>query len=167
MAVNTIKRKKYLDIVIEHVANAAITPGELLEFLTTEKVQAHSSAGQNVTPVMFALEDELQGNGIDDDYSAGDEVQIWIPQPGEVVRAILADGENVSFGNALESAGNGALQKHVADTGSWEGSENVAFTTYPENIVGIAWEAKDLSGSSGEESSGPLGYNKRIDILIV
>jgi len=154
---NTIKLKKYLDIIEEYDAVAAITPGMLLEFTSAGKVQKHASAGQNVVP-MVALEDELQGNDIGDAYSADDKVQVWVPVRGEHVYMILADGEDVSIGDPLESNGAGLLQKHVADS---------ATTIYPNQIVGQALEAIDISDSSGGESSGDLGYDKRIKVRIV
>ena len=108
---------------------------------------------------MFALEDELQGKGINDNYSSGDLVSVWIPGRGDQVFAILADGENVAVGDLLESNGAGYLRKHTA------GSAGVV--EFPLAVVGYATEAVDLSGSSGEESSGSLGYNKRIIVRIV
>ena len=59
----------------------------------------------------------------------------------------------------LESDGNGYLQVAAAESASG--------ATYPESVVGVALEALDLSGSSGEESSGALGYNKRIKIRVI
>jgi len=169
MAYNTIKLTKYLDIVVEYDANATITPGQLLELMSSGKVRAHATAGGNVIP-MFALENELQGGDIEDQYAANDKVQVWIPSRGDIVYAILADGQDIDIGDFLESAGNGYLQKHVEDTESWEsGSKQEAgsITVYGNQIVGIALEALDLSGSSGEEdSSGLLGYNKRIKVRI-
>lgn len=167
MAQNSIRVKNYLNVQEEKVALAAITPGMLLELTTADKVKAHATAGGNVAPRMFALEDELQGNGIDDAYAADDQVQVWIPQAGDQVYAILADGENVSIGDLVESNGAGYLQKHVADVESFESNEAGELTVYPEQIVGEAVEALDLSDSSGGESSGALGYNKRLIIRIV
>lgn len=158
MAYNSIILKKYVDIVNEREAAATITPGMLVELTSAGKVQAHSNAGQNAAKA-FAKEDALQGNGIDDDYSSGDKVQVLSFIPGEEVYGILADDEDVAIGDFLESDGNGYLQKHEA------GSAGVV--EYPNAIVGQALEAKDLSGSSGEESSGALGYNKRIKVQIV
>lgn len=144
MSYNTIKVKKYSDVIEEKVAAAAITPGMLLELTSDGEVQAHSSAGgKNL--LMVALEDELQGNGIDDAYGADDVVQVWIPGRGDEGYLVLADGEDVSIGDALESAGTGYLRAYTS-------GEKVA----------VALEALDLSGSSGEESSGALGYDKRI-----
>jgi len=169
MAYNTVKLTKYSDIEVEYDAVAAITPGMLLELTSAGEVQAHSSAGQNAFPYV-ALEDELQGNGIDDDYAADDKVKVWIPGRGDIAYMILADGENVGIGDFLESNGAGYLQKHSEDVESWEsGSIQIArtITTYTRQIVAQALEAKDLSGSSGEESSGTLGYNKRIKVRIL
>lgn len=166
MAYNTIKIKKYLDIIDEKVANATIIPGMLIELMTTNKVRAHATAEGNALP-MFALEDELQGKGIDDNYSALDPVQIWIPQRGEEVYAILADGYDVDISDWLASNGNGYLREHTAETESWGVSEAGEVTVNPLQIVAQALEAVDSSGSSGEESSGSLGYAKRIRVRIV
>jgi len=157
MAKNTVILKDYLKIREEYEAAAAITPGFLIEMTSAGKVPAHSSAGQNMIH-MFALEDELQGNGISDAYSSGDQVQCWIPQRGDQVYALLDDGESVTKGDFLESAGNGNLQKYTAD------AEGVA--NYTNQIVGIALETVDLSGSSGEESSALQG-DQRIKVRIV
>ena len=119
MAYNTIKVKKYSDVIEEIVAASAITPGMLLELASATTVKAHATAGGNQLP-MFALEDELQGNGIDDAYAAADPVQVWIPYRGDIVYAILEDGNNVAVGDFVESAGNGNVQKHVADVESFE-----------------------------------------------
>lgn len=161
MAYNTIKVKKYSDVIEEMVASAAVTPGMLLIIESTGKVKAHNQADKDVFPI-FALEDELQGKGIDDAYAANDRVQCWIPYRGDIVNAILADGENVAIGDPLTSDGYGRLKKHVTDTGS----SAVPWTVYPEQIVGYAAEALDLSGSSGAEVSGPLGYHKRLLVRI-
>jgi hypothetical protein len=116
---------------------------------------------------MVAMEDEMQGNGIEDQYSDGDKVQVWALIPGEVFYGILADGEDVSIGDALASNGDGTLRKHVAETESWGASEGGSVTVYPNAIVGLAMEALTLSSSSGvEESSGILGYDKRIKVMV-
>jgi len=161
MAYNTIKVKKYSDVIEEMVASAAITPGMLLIIESTGKVKAHNQADKDVFPI-FALEDELQGKGIDDAYAANAPVQCWIPYRGDIVNAILADGQKVVIGDPLTSDGYGRLKKHVTDTGA----STVPWTVYPEQIVGYAAEALDLSGSSGAEVSGPLGYHKRLLVRI-
>jgi hypothetical protein len=166
MAKKTIKLKAYGDIHNEYDANAAITPGMLIELMITNKVRAHSSAGNNALP-MFALENDLQGNDIDDAYSEDDKVQCWIPRRGDEVFAILADGENVAIGQFGDSNGDGYLRRHVVEEETWAVSEAGTVLVRPLQIVCIFLEAKDLSGSSGAESSGATAYNKRIKVRII
>jgi len=163
MAIRTIKAKNYLDINEEFLANGAITPGMLVAQTDEHDVTAHATAGGNAVP-MFACEDELQGKGIDDVFADNDTIPaVWIPQRGDQVYAILADGENAAIGDFLESHGDGMLQVYAVDTVS----SAEAAVIYPLQIVGVALEAVDISDSSGGESSGTLGYDKRILIRIV
>jgi hypothetical protein len=143
---NTVKIKKYSDVIEEMTAHAAITPGMLLQLNNDGTVQAHTAEGGNALP-MFALEDELQGKGIDDAYASGDKVQVWIPGRGDVVNALLEDGQVAAIGDWLESNGAGLLQVHEADsTGAY----------LPLQIVGQALEAVDMSSSSGADPSGRI-----------
>ena len=138
MAYNTIKLKKYSDIIEEYEAAAAITPGMLIELNSDGKVQVHSSVGEFAEKI-FALENELEGKGISDDYAAADRVQCWVAGRGDQVYALLSDGETVVIGDILESNGDGYLQKAVGETGS--------AAVYPESVVAVALEAVDLLGS--------------------
>ena len=166
MAYNTIKLKKYSDVIEEITAHAAIYPGMLLELNSDNEVLAHDTAGGIVAPPMFALEDELQGKEIDDAFVAGDPVQVWFPGRGDQVYAILNDGQSVVIGDFLVSSGEGYLNKlTVGSAGT---------TEFPNAIVAVSLENKDLSDSSladsglGLESSvSPLGYNRRIRVRIV
>jgi len=159
MAYNTIRiQARISNIQREREAASAITPGELLEVTSAGKYQAHSTADGPAMPI-FALENELNGDDIDTDYASGTRVQGWYPARGDEVYAILADGQNVSIGDYLVSNGDGTLKK-------WVGG-SAGEVEYPGQIIGQAEEALDLSGSSGEESSGPLGYNKRIHITVM
>lgn len=147
MAKNTIKLKKYLDIIEEYVATAVeITPGMLLEPTSGGLIQAHSTKEGDAL-VMFALEDELQGNGIDDNYAVSVPVQVWIPQRGEQVYALLADGETAVIGSFLTSNGDGKLKVYASSSGSWE---------YPLSIVAQALDAIDMSGSSAADPTGRI-----------
>ena len=167
MAYNTIIVKNYLNIFEEAVANATITPGMLIEYMESGKVRAHATSGGNAIPKLFAIEDALQGKEIHDNYAAGDRVRCWTPQPGDMVYAILADGQHVAAGDALESNGAGYLTAHTVET--WASADaQTSNTVYSNPIVGIALENKDLSGeSSAVESEGTLGTNQRILIRIV
>ena len=143
---NTIKIKKYSDVIEEFVANAELFPGMLIELMSTGKVRKHATDDGNVLP-MFALEDEMQGGSIQDAYAAGDQVQCWIPYRGEIVYAILEDGQNVAIGDELTSSGNGLLKKYVP-------SDDSTFRQHPLQIVGWAAEAMNLASSSGGDTDG-------------
>lgn len=147
MAKNTIKLKNYMPtpVMEEYTSTAvAITPGHLLELTSAGLVQKHATASGNVLPAMFAVEDELQGRGIDTDFAVSSKLQVWIPTRGDQVYAWLADGENVAIGDPLESAGGGNLQKHVPDIDSAADVE----TIYGHAIVAVALEAVDLTNSA-------------------
>lgn len=122
----------------EGKASEAVTPGHLVEFGGSNDIQKHSSAGGNVMAT-FAVEDELQGKGIDEDYASGDNLLSETVYQGSEVYALLADGENVSKGDFLESAGDGTLQ-----------AEGTASSAGSKNVVAIAIEDVDLTGSPTE-----------------
>lgn len=156
---NTIKIKKYVDIVEQYPAHDAnIVPGHLLKLLSTGKVDGHADEDGPVVP-MFALEDELQGKTIDDKYAADAPVQVWIPQRGEQVLAVLKDDETVVVGDYLASAGTGELKKALADDSLQSFSE----TRF--GICAVALEAVDLSDSSGAWE--PTAHERRIKVRIV
>jgi hypothetical protein len=150
MSYNTIKVRKFSDIQDEHKADAAITPGMLLEITTTGVKKHATAAGKHA--FLFALEDELQGNGINDDYAAADKVQCWVAGRGDIVYALLEDEANIAKGDFVESNGEGKVQ---AVSGS-----------YP---IGVALEAVDLSTlpEGSESSAGGEYYNPRILIQII
>jgi len=117
----------------------AVTPGALLERTSTaDQFQAHSSADAPHQS-MFAVEDELQGNEIGDNYAASARVQVHIAQRGDVVNALLANGEVTVIGDVMISNGDGNLK--VLDTDS---SAN-ATTEHP---VGVVLNVLDFSDSS-------------------
>lgn len=165
---NTIVLKNYLNIFEEYtVATAAVTPGMLVELASATTVKPHATAGGNALP-MFAIENELEGEGVTDTYAVGDKIpKVWIPTRGDLVWGILADGENVAVGDFLESNGDGLLKKHVADVESFESNEPGSITVLSNQIIGQAIEAVDIADSSGAESSGDLGYDKRIRVRII
>lgn len=146
MAKQTIKLKKYADIVNEYNAAAAITPGMLIELTSAGTVQANSAAGL-ACQKQFALEDELQGKTIADAYAVGAPVQCWNTIPGEEVYAWLADGEDVAIGDKLVSDGAGKLKAMTEDSSA---------AVVEETPIAIALEAVDMSGSSGADPSGRI-----------
>lgn len=112
---NTIKLKKYVDVINEYEAGNTIIPGQLVQVVSDGTVQPHGTAG-GVAEKAFALEDELQGKGIDDAYAEGDRVQVMYARPGDEVYAFLKEGSSITVGEFLESAGDGSLQKYGTAT---------------------------------------------------
>jgi len=115
----------------EKVANAAITPGHLCEFISTDKIQKQAGNALNFLR-MFALENSLIGNEIGTDYAAAQQVQYGIFNGGDEVYAWLSDGENVVIGDELEAGTtDGELIKRSSGT-----------------PIAVAKEAVDLSASA-------------------
>jgi len=114
---NTVKLRG--DYVHEEaIAAGTITPGHLVMYDSDLKVVVHDSDGDKALAA-FALEDSLQGNTLDDDYSSDDPVQIGIFRPGDQVNAVIEGGEAVSKGDMLVSSGNGKLRELIsADSAS-------------------------------------------------
>ena len=125
-------------VQFEALANAAITPGQLVEEMSTGKIRKHATAGAAAQKA-FALEDFLQGKTIAQDISANNVCLYRCFRLGDEVYAILADGENVAVGDKLESAGGGELRKQVLTS-----SGAVA---NPAGLIGFAREAVDASDS--------------------
>jgi hypothetical protein len=155
---NTIKlRKGASEYQDEYIASTVITPGNIVELIAglssgVQRVQkAATAAGK--TSFMFALEDELQGKGIDDNYAIGDRVQVWTAGRGDWVNACLQDEETINVGDYLEIAVQlGTLRKWVSGT-----------------PVAVALQALDLSSfPEGSESSAKGAYNNpRIKVQIL
>ena len=90
----------------EGEASAVITPGDLIEFGGANELRVHATVGGQARRA-FALENDLIGKGITDDYAAGDTVQYGVFPHGAEVYANA--GEAVTLGDALESGGDGTL----------------------------------------------------------
>lgn len=92
----------------ELVAAGTITPGMLCEVTTSGTVQAHSTQGGRAERLV-ALEDALQGNGVDTNYSASDVTQLAVMETGSVFNLLMASGETGSPGQEVVSNGDGTI----------------------------------------------------------
>lgn len=95
-------------------AEAGILPGMLVDAVPGGDAAAHATAGGAAVPA-FARANELVGNGIDVEYADGDTLLYGVSTSGDEVYGWIADGEDITAGTLLESAGNGTFQKQ--DTG--------------------------------------------------
>lgn len=98
MAKKTISLKDYSKIRNEFVAAAGVLPGQVVALDSAGKV---ALAGNTAVLHMVALEDELQGKGIDDAYSAADLVNVGTFREGDELYLQLADGETIAIGDPL------------------------------------------------------------------
>src|SRR5688572_33293534 len=111
---NTIllKHMGITSIQSEGTAGGTITPGMLVGMNSAGAIVAHGTAGGTAPSKSFALEDDLQGRGINDNYDSTTYKQVRYHDcaPGTEVYAILADAQAMAIGDLLESAGNGTLR---------------------------------------------------------
>lgn len=153
-AKNTVILKNYSNIFEEYVAGAAtIYPGCLVELGSDGKILVHNGTGHPALP-MFAIEDALQGKGIDDAYATGDVVRCWIPNRGDVVYGILADGQTIAKGDFVESNGAGYLQK-------------VGQASASTGPIGISLDTESAAAGSEDSDINFLSVNRRIAVRIL
>jgi len=129
----------------EAVAAGTITPGNLLEVDSAGKVVVHNTEGA-ASERAFALEDALQGNNQDQDYSSGDVVTYLLATPGDEVSAFIKAGGTIAIGDILISAGDGTLIKE---------GDAASGTTVVQRIA-VALEAVDLSTSGAVATRIPV-----------
>jgi hypothetical protein len=115
---------------MERVAGGTITPGALVKLNSSNQLVVHSTAGGN-TNTIFALENELFGKGIDDNYSANDYVQAGeFDGDDHVLAYVAASAAAIVIGDQVESAGDGSVRIRSSGT-----------------TIGTALEAVDNSGN--------------------
>jgi len=142
MSYNTISVISEGSVQKEALASGSITPGHLLEQTNAavDTVKVHATAG-DFAQKAFAVEDDLQGNTIDDVYTVGERVLYKVFRPGDEVYALLANGQNISKGDKVVSNGDGAVKARTYPADS-------SAVVQEEHVVGIAKEANDRSSSS-------------------
>lgn len=112
-------------------ASEAITPGHLVERFNNAgvwRVRKHATAGAN-TPKMVATEQSMLNKGVDDAYAANDLMECTIGAGGTNLWMWIASGQNIAFGNKLESAGDGTLRILAAGTALFQALETQANVT--------------------------------------
>jgi len=134
---------------IERVPAAAFYPGHLLELTSSNTLQKHSTDGGSCIPVMVAIENDLEGEGVTDAYATTDRARAVIPAPGAKCYLKVKIGENIAIGDKLVSAGNGEVREAHGDSSA---------VVMEEDVVAIALEAIDLSSSSAGAAAHPYGF---------
>ena len=102
-------------VINDTAASEAITPGHLIERFNNAgvwRVKKHTLTSKEGT--MYATEQSMNNLGVDDAYAANDLVEAIIGAPGTTIWALIASGQTIVYGNALESAGDGTLKIYNA-----------------------------------------------------
>jgi hypothetical protein len=115
---------------------ATILPGMLLEDNGSGEWQVHSTAGGG-GDIYVADMNVIEQKSVTEALTAGQNHGAFVPQLGQVYAVILTDGETISKGDPLASAGDGKLV--AATTG----------TATPDVTLFIAEEALSPSGADG------------------
>lgn len=151
MSADTVRRVDgvvYGELVaLNRIMNEAAKPGECLQLRSDDKFEKHGVAGGAITPIILR-KDFGQGQGVTDEVASGNQGFGWIPQIGEVGWVRLADGEDASEGDYLESAGNGRFQVYASATTSSTGGTSVD----SHAVLFQAMESVSLTDSSGAET---------------
>lgn len=119
----------------QSIAGGVITPGDLLERTSTGTVVRHAVAAGNALR-LFAIENELQGNGIDVDYAANDTLQMMHFPPGGVVNAISSAA--IAVGDFVESDGAGRVRVLAASAATSQAQR--------ASVIGVALTAAAGAG---------------------
>lgn len=118
----------------ESPANGVITPGDFLERATDGDFQRQSSAGQ-AGPNLIAVENDLIGDEITDDYATGENVRAnFLKNGDEVFAFVAASAAAIVIGDGLVFDGAGGVKKVTAEV-----------------VVATALEAVDNSGGGSKE----------------
>ncbi len=127
----------------EGIAESTITPGELVERDATDgDIQPHGTAAANAPPMFADINPEI-GNGLGDDYVAGQQMRLAFARRGDEINSLLAaSAVAVVINDFLESAGDGTLRKLTAAAATTEAQR--------EGVVARAIEAVDNSAGTTE-----------------
>jgi hypothetical protein len=120
--------------IYERNAGGTITPGHLVKINSSDEFVVHSTSGGSVAPVLFAIEDALQGKTIADTYTSGNRVRAHLAEPGDEINVLIATSQNIAIGDHLCSAGDGTLAE-IASVSTSAGND------FPHRLIATALEA--------------------------
>lgn len=145
----------------EAPGNGVVTPGDFLERATDGDLQRQSTLGQP-GPKIIALENDLEGDGISDDYASGDNIRSAYLKSGDEVYAFVpANAPAIVIGDELIFDGTGCVKKAISQadlagtlTGTTDGTladiADIALSTsdtYTDSAVNTAVNAAILDAN--------------------
>jgi hypothetical protein len=133
--VNTIVRQGDLGTRHEEKrANAALSPGHLLELMSTGKVRKNTIVA-GIPPIWVAKEDGLQGKRAIDAYAADDVVMIHQAQATDLINVrVAAAAAAIVVGDRLEFVSGGTVQKLAAGVARFVAEEAVDNSAGAEEV---------------------------------
>lgn len=134
----TVILKRYNNVQFEAIAHEAITPGSLVEVMSSGKIKNHATAQGNAIPY-FVIEDAIMGKTIDDNVAQGDLARVMVAGRGDEVYAILDTSQTIVVGDLLASAGDGTLEEFTAI--KCDSNASAGAVTTPLQAVAVALEA--------------------------
>lgn len=144
----------------EGVANAAITPGMLIEQMTTGKFRAHATAGGVRPARLFMAEQEWTGDTIDTACAANDQIAVLNCKPGDVIYALVpASAAAIVIGDLLESAGDGTLRKaanYLTDNSGGTGNATVEDISASPTEAQVANNFADMAAAINRLAPGAV-----------
>lgn len=139
-------------------ANAAITPGMLIEQMSSGNFRKHATAGGVKPTALFAREEEYVGGGIDTDFAANDSLPYVVAHAGAQVYAIVAaSAAAIVIGDLLESDGAGGVRKagdYLTDNSGGSADATVADVASSFNEAGLADNFADLAAAVNRMKPG-------------
>lgn len=130
-------------------ASVDITPGMLCAYDSDGVVKPHATAGGDCSP-LFAVENDIIGGGIDTPYATdGENVLLRYCSPGVEVNALLANGENASFGSLLKSNGDGTLAVYTAPSQAVNEGGSATYTIAQKPRAAVVRALAALNNTSG------------------
>lgn len=120
---------------------AGIYPGMLCEMNSSSQLIKHDDEGGR-GEFIIAIEDVLQGNTVATVYTSGAIVTAGLPSKGSEVNVLIEDGQDISAGDPLISAGNGKFKK----SSDLESGETL------DQVMCYATEDCDLTGSNSSDT---------------
>lgn len=101
----------------EYTSGGAITPGMIVKLESDNTVIANPWAGETI-PLRIAIENDLEGEAVGDNYAVDERVQTALFAPGDEVAVLLATSQTIVIGDHLESVAGGYVGLHTQVTGT-------------------------------------------------
>lgn len=116
MSVRTIITYQATTVTNERLLGEVALPGHVVTLESDGKFYKQATAGA-IAQLQILREDDLQGKGVADAYSANDRARAAVLRSGDRFHARIASGQTPKIGQLLKLAGGGQFTA-VGDSGT-------------------------------------------------